>query len=197
VLFARLLLAHHRAISVKKLRGHGRQPVFRPLESKEPVSGSVSDISISRSNSSGGHRLKVGRGNLKGPTSPKTKNRKQRRQQHGSAWHWKQTDAWYHTEPGTKKRVSQFDENGERIRGKENKETARIALARIKVADELIAQSQQASGDWTVARVCDVYLADLHSTANPEWATQVDRWLNDLCGYCGALKVGEFLKRHL
>jgi hypothetical protein len=59
--------------------------------------------------------------------------------------------------------VSQFDENGERIRCKENKETARIALARIKVADELIAQSQQASGDWTVARVCDVYLADLQA----------------------------------
>ena len=125
------------------------------------------------------------------------RNRKQRRQQHGSAWHWKQTDAWYYTEPGTKKRVSLFDENGERIRGKQNKEAARIALARIKVADELIAPSPPTSDDWTVARVCDLYLADLHRTANPEWATQVDRWLNDLCGYCGALKVGEFLKKHL
>lgn len=65
------------------------------------------------------------------------RNRKQRRQQHGSAWHWKQTDAWYYTEPGTKKRVPLFDEKGERIRGKENKEAACTALARIKVADEL------------------------------------------------------------
>lgn len=48
------------------------------------------------------------------------RNRKQRRQQHGSAWHWKQTDCWYYTEPGTKKRVPLFDEHGERIRGKEN-----------------------------------------------------------------------------
>jgi hypothetical protein len=28
--------------------------------------------------------------------------RKQRRQPHGSAWHWKQTDCWYYTLPGTK-----------------------------------------------------------------------------------------------
>jgi hypothetical protein len=28
------------------------------------------------------------------------RNRKQRRQQHGSAWHWKPTDSWKDTEPG-------------------------------------------------------------------------------------------------
>lgn len=28
------------------------------------------------------------------------RKRKQRRQQHGSAWHWKQTDCWYYTMPG-------------------------------------------------------------------------------------------------
>jgi hypothetical protein len=116
------------------------------------------------------------------------RNRKQRRQQHGSAWHWKQTDSWYFTEPGTKKRVPLFDEEGERIRGKENKEAARVALARIKVTDELSTPAPLASDEWTVAKACDVYLADLHRSANPEWATQVEKWLNDLCGYCGALK---------
>jgi integrase len=90
-----------------------------------------------------------------------------------------------------------FDENGERIRGKENKEAARVALARVKVADELSPTTQPASEEWTVAKVCDVYLTDLHSSANPEWATQVEKWLNDLCGYCGALKVSEFQKKHL
>lgn len=125
------------------------------------------------------------------------RNRKQRRQQHGSAWHWKQTDSWYYTEPGTKKRVPLFDENGERIRGKENKEAARVALARVKVADELSPTARPVSEEWTVARVCDVYLADLHDSANPEWAKQVENWLNDLCGYCGALKVSEFKKKHL
>ncbi len=36
------------------------------------------------------------------------RKRKQRRQPHGSAWHWKQTDCWYYTRPGTKKRVPLF-----------------------------------------------------------------------------------------
>ena len=45
--------------------------------------------------------------------------RKIRRRQHGSAWHWKQTDCWYYTMPGTKARVPLFDEAGERIRGRE------------------------------------------------------------------------------
>ena len=89
-----------------------------------------------------------------------------------------------------------FDENGERIRGKENKEAAQLALARIKVVTELSTPAPPVADEWTVARVCDVYLADLHQTANPEWATQVERWLNDLCSYCGALKVSEFKKKH-
>ncbi len=125
------------------------------------------------------------------------RTRKQRRQSHGSAWHWKQTDCWYYTEPGTKKRVPLLDEQGERIRGKANKEAARRALARIKLADELASPSPAASGEWTVARVCDVYLQDLHRSANPDWAKQVEKWLNDLCSYCGALKVCEFQKKHL
>ena len=125
------------------------------------------------------------------------RNRKQRRQQHGSAWHWRQTDAWYYTEPGTKKRIPLFDERGERIRGKDNKEVARIALARIKLADELNMPDPVASNEWTVAKVCDVYLADLHRSAKPDWAKQVQNWLNDLCAFCGALKVSEFKKKHL
>src|SRR5688572_25540729 len=47
--------------------------------------------------------------------------RKTRRQSHGSAWHWKQTDGWYYTLPGTKKRIALFDEDGRRIRGLENR----------------------------------------------------------------------------
>ena len=61
------------------------------------------------------------------------RKRKQRRQQHGSAWHWKQTDCWYYTMPSTKKRVALFDEDGQRIRGKRNKEAAEIALAKEKL----------------------------------------------------------------
>jgi len=62
------------------------------------------------------------------------RKRKQRRQPHGSAWHWKQTDCWYYTMPGTKKRVPLFHEDGQRIRGIENKEAAELALAREKLS---------------------------------------------------------------
>jgi len=33
-----------------------------------------------------------------------------RRQARGSAWHWRQTDCWYYTQPGTKKRMPLVDE---------------------------------------------------------------------------------------
>ncbi|MFN3150484.1 tyrosine-type recombinase/integrase [Bremerella sp.] len=125
------------------------------------------------------------------------RKRKQRRQQHGSAWHWKQTDCWYYTEPGTKKRISLLDEQGERIRGKENKEAAQLALARVKLVEELSPIRSSQSGEWTVARVFEVYLEDLHRTANPEWASQVNKWHDDLSSYCGGLSVREFKKKHL
>ncbi len=101
------------------------------------------------------------------------RKRKQRRQQHGSAWHWKQTDCWYFTEPGTRKRIALFDEDGQRIRGKDNKESARPALARVNPANELSPSSSAVQSEWTVARVCDMYLTDLHRSANPDWAKVV------------------------
>jgi hypothetical protein len=124
------------------------------------------------------------------------RKRKSRRQQHGCAWHWKQTDCWYYTPAGTKKRVALFDEEGDRIRGIENKKVAQIAYAKLQIAGvhELSSPHQES---WTVARVCDVYLTDLHKTANPSWARQVTNWLVRLCEYCGALKVNEFKKKHL
>jgi hypothetical protein len=41
------------------------------------------------------------------------KRTKKRRQSHGSAWLWKQTDCWYFTPPGTRKRVALFDDKVE------------------------------------------------------------------------------------
>lgn len=125
------------------------------------------------------------------------KKRVKRRQQHGSAWHWKQTDCWYFTEAGTRKRVPLIDEKGERIRGKDNKEAARLALVRVRLSEELQLTATRNDGEWTIARVCDSYLVNLHRTASPEWATQVQGWLNDLSHYCGALTVTEFKRRHL
>ena len=62
-----------------------------------------------------------------------TNGRRQRRPR-GSAWHWKQTDCWYYTLPGSKKRVRLVGEDGKRIRGKDNRQAAELALARVKVA---------------------------------------------------------------
>ncbi|MBA3313477.1 MAG: hypothetical protein H0T47_09350, partial [Planctomycetaceae bacterium] len=123
--------------------------------------------------------------------------KKTRRQSHGSAWHWKQTDGWYYTLPGTKRRVPLLDEDGERIRGLDNKQAAKLALARVKVSGEDQAHSPlTASGDWLVARVCSGYLRYVErgvangtlSRGHRETSTWI---LNDLCGYCGALSVSE------
>jgi hypothetical protein len=85
------------------------------------------------------------------------RKRKTRRQSHGSAWFWSQTGCWYATLPGTKKRVPLFDEKGERIRGKDNRETADLALAKEKLAWNGEGDSA-AGGEWIVARVCSEYI---------------------------------------
>ena len=87
------------------------------------------------------------------------------RQSQGSAWHWKQTDCWYCTIPGARQRVPLFDEGGQRIRGKENRESGCLALARVKLSDELQPPPNRDQGEWNVARVCDIYLVHLHDTA--------------------------------
>jgi len=57
--------------------------------------------------------------------------------------------------PGTQKRVPLFDKDGERIRGKENKEVAELALAREKLTWEDGDQKTPGSdGPWLVVRVC-------------------------------------------
>ena len=82
------------------------------------------------------------------------RKRKARRQQHGSAWHWKQTNAWYYTLPGTKKRMPLFDDDGERIRGPANQEAAERALAKVKVTLADDGDGALVQGEWPVARVC-------------------------------------------
>lgn len=95
------------------------------------------------------------------------RKRKRRRQPHGSAWHWKQTDSWYYTMPGTKKRVPLFDEDGQRLRGKANKEAAELALAKEKLSwDDEAPGTPGADGPWLVARVCSDYIRYCERGAN-------------------------------
>jgi len=56
-----------------------------------------------------------------------------RRQKRGSAWYWKQTDSWYVTSPGSKKRQPLLDGDGQRIRGEHNKQAAKLAVARLRL----------------------------------------------------------------
>jgi integrase len=132
------------------------------------------------------------------PGRPKT-----RRQSHGSAWHWRQTDCWYYTLPGSKKRVPLFDEDGARVRGRDNKEQARLALARVKLVEQgELAPAATAGGEWLVARVCSEYLqycergvAGRSISADHRAAARAH--LNDLCKFCGALPVAQLKKTHI
>ncbi len=131
------------------------------------------------------------------------RKRKQRRRPHGSAWHWKQTDRWYFTQPGTKKRVALFDEDGQRIRGNENKEAAELALAREKLCWETEVDGPSAGhGQWLVARVCSEYIQYcerglVHGTISQGHRDNSVRWLNDLCKHSGALPVVQLKKGHV
>jgi len=131
------------------------------------------------------------------------RKKKARRQSHGSAWHWKQTDSWYFTLPGTKKRVALFDEDGERIRGASNKEAAELALAKEKLTWEEEGDSLGASnGQWLVARVGSEYIqycerGVANGSISKSHHYNTVRWLNDLCSYCGAMRVAELKKGHV
>lgn len=135
---------------------------------------------------------------------PQRRGRKQkRRQSHGSAWHWEQTDSWYYTLPGTKKRVPLFDEDGNRIRGADNKKAAQLALARVKLGQGWLPEAPPASPDeWIVAKVCSEYLQYCErGVANGTLSKghrDTSNWLlNDLCKFCGALPVAQLKKGHI
>ena len=129
------------------------------------------------------------------------RKRKQRRQSHGSAWHWAQTNCWYYTLPGCKKRMPLFDEQGQRIRGKARKEAAELALARIQIAGT----NEETNGrnkEWLVARVCSEYLQYCkrglnNGTMSKSHHDNAVRFLNDLCSYCGALPAAQLKKGHV
>jgi integrase len=126
-----------------------------------------------------------------------------RRQSHGSAWHWEQTDSWYYTLPGTKRRVPLFDEDGNRIRGVDNKKAAQLALARVKLGRGWRPEAPPASPDeWIVAKVCSEYLqycerGVANGSVSRGHRDGTVRMLNDLCKFCGALPVAELKKGHI
>lgn len=126
-----------------------------------------------------------------------------RRRSRGSAWHWRQTDGWYYTPPGTERRVRLLGEDGRPVRGKDNRQAAELALARIKAAGNWRPTAEPAGRDpWLVAQVCSRFIEHCqqraaNGTISAEFRDEVSRYLNDLCRYCGTLPVGELRKGHV
>ncbi|MFH1919009.1 MAG: hypothetical protein ABIP48_03860, partial [Planctomycetota bacterium] len=131
------------------------------------------------------------------------RKRKRRRQTHGSAWHWKQTDCWYFTMPGTRKRVPLFDEDGERIRGNEGKEAAELALARERLTwEDEGHKTPNGDGPWLVVRVCSEYIQYCErgvasGTISEGHRNNAANWLNDLCSFCGKRPAAKLKKGHI
>ncbi len=127
---------------------------------------------------------------------------KRRRPRH-SAWHWKQTDCWYYTPPGTSKREPLLDDQGQRIRGLHNRREAELALARLRVEGQWRPEPEtRQEGQWTVAQVCSKYVGyckrgEASGTLSAGHLDGARRHLNELCTYCGALPVGQLTKGHI
>jgi integrase len=149
------------------------------------------------------HRDSANGTTAEGGRKPQRRRKKARRQSHGSAWHWTQTDSWYYTLPGTKKRIPLFDEDGNRIRGAENKKAAQLALARVKLGRGWLPEAPPASpDDWIVAKVCSEYLQYCerglaNGTLSKGHRDVSSSMLNDLCKFCGALPVSQLKKGHI
>ncbi|MHC4400603.1 MAG: tyrosine-type recombinase/integrase [Planctomycetota bacterium] len=128
---------------------------------------------------------------------------KRERRRRGSAWHWRQTDCWYYTPPGTKRRVPLVDEDGKRIRGNDNRQAAELALARVKVAGQWRPTAEPATeSEWLVAKVCSRYIEYCQrsleaDTISEGYRDEVVRYLNELAEYCGALPVSQLAKGHV
>jgi integrase len=126
-----------------------------------------------------------------------------RRRRHGQAWYWRQTGCWYFTPPGTKRRAALFDENGKRIRGKENRAAADLAMASLKAAGQWRPAAEPAKEDeWLVARICSEYILhceERHKKGNVSQGHRDNtvRFLNGFCEYCGALPISQLKKGHV
>jgi len=119
------------------------------------------------------------------------------------AWYWQQTDSWYYTPPGTKRRVRLHDEEGRPVRGVDSRNVAELALARVKASGNWRLLTESAKTDQPrVAEVCSRFIEHCQQRAmtgrvSTEYRDEVSRYLNDFCGYCGALPVNELRRGHV
>ena len=135
-----------------------------------------------------------------------SKNVTKRRRRRGSAWYWKQTDCWYYTPRGSKRRAPLVDAGGRRIRGAGARQEAQLALARVRLKQGLSPAPEtpvaRTAAAWTVARVCSNYIQHCRQAVaagvmHPEHGKGVEYYLNEFCAYCGAMEVGELKRGHV
>ncbi|REJ69559.1 MAG: hypothetical protein DWQ31_04165 [Planctomycetota bacterium] len=126
-----------------------------------------------------------------------------RRRTRGNAWYWRQTDSWYFTPPGTKRRVRLKDERGNPIRGEQNKHAADLALARVKADGNWRPSVEPTNeGEPLVADVCSEFIEEIRRRATrgdvvAGYRDEVVRYLNIFCEYCGALPVSQVKNNHV
>ena len=102
-----------------------------------------------------------------------------------------------------KKRMPLFDENGQRICGKENQEAADLALAQMKAAGKWRPLAEPApASEWSVVKVCSEYIQYCNQgvkngTISLGHRENTIRYLNALCEYCGAMPVAQLKKGHV
>ncbi len=128
---------------------------------------------------------------------------KTRRQRHGQAWHWKQTDCWYYTPPGTKRRVRLFNEDGKPVHGRDNRTGADLALARLRAEGWLrLAVEPSREGEWIVADVCSKYIDYCqkglrNGTLSAGHCDNAVRYINVFCRFGVALPVSQLKRGHV
>ena len=132
------------------------------------------------------------------------RKRKQRRQPHGSAWHWKQTDCWYYTHAGHEEAGAPSMRTG---RGSGAARTGKPAESGAGEGKAFLGGrrppgSPSANGPWLVARVCSEYLqycerglasGSITKSHRDNAASLAER---PVAAYCGALPVTQLKKAH-
>jgi len=116
---------------------------------------------------------------------------KRRRTPNGAAWFRKFDSCWYATIEGKRQKLRALD--GTPIRGQEKKREAEKAAARLKLG----MQPNPSNQFVTVGEVLSFYIGKIRKTESPKYVDQVQRWLDRLNAYCGAMDATKIKKSHI
>lgn len=104
---------------------------------------------------------------------------RRKRTANGTPWHRKFDDAWYVTLDG--KRHPLRDEHNKKVKGKDNRQAAELAVARLKLDVQPVHQPDVA----TIADVGEAYLEKVQREDSPAHYRTANNLINDLVKYIG------------